>query len=210
MPDARYSFALALLPCLVLGCGSSDKPMPDAGVDMSVAPSCTPFMFAKPDPAQVAAGLMLVQNNKCQSCHGTSMSGNDDGVAFPGHMMAYPPNLTSDPDTGIGCWTDAQIENAILNGIDDQGQPICPPMPHFSEKGLMPADAVQIVAFLRSLTVVKNQVPDGPTCEAWGQLGGGCYDDSDCPMGASCSQSFCVTGFDMSGSVNDVDGGHHH
>jgi hypothetical protein len=100
---------------------------------------------------------------------------------------------------GLGCWTDAQIETAILDGSDNEGQPICPPMPHFSNKGLGPGEAQAIIAFLRSLPAAANQVPDTAACQPWGMLGGGCDVSGDCPAGAVCSFQFCVAGDDGGG-----------
>jgi len=84
--------------------------------------------------------------------------------------LGLPPNLTSDPATGLGCWTNAQIENAILNGTDNEGMPLCPPMPRFGhlagDGGLDGAGAQAVVAYLRSLAVVVYQVPDTPNCAA--------------------------------------------
>jgi hypothetical protein len=43
-------------------------------------------------------------------------------------FKAYAANITPDPDTGIGKWTDAQIAKAIRDGVDRDGQPYKPPM----------------------------------------------------------------------------------
>lgn len=185
-----------VIAAVALGCGSrleldGGDMGGDAGAKQS---SCTPTRPATLDPSLVARGMQLVKANKCQQCHGTDLAGNDNGVYIVGRSTpAYPPNLTPDLDSGIGCWSDTQIENAILNGVDDQGQPICPPMPHFARKGLTPADAQALAAFLRSLPAQVNQVPETPMCEPWGELGGGCIDDGDCPIGAACLLDFCVT-----------------
>ena len=119
--------------------------------------------------AEVALGLQLVGQHKCENCHGSTLEGNNDGVpslTVEGGI-AYPPNLTSDPATGLGCWTDDQIENAILNGIDNMGMPLCPPMPRFGHEGdagLDQAQAAAVVAYLRSLQHAVNNVPDTPNC----------------------------------------------
>jgi hypothetical protein len=115
------------------------------------------------DDAEVALGFALVQQLKCQQCHGQTLSGNRNGVPAPGGGTAYPPNLTRDPDTGLGCWSTADITNAILNGVDDQGRALCPPMPHFGARGLDAGAVVSIVQFLRSLPSVSNQVSE-TTC----------------------------------------------
>ena len=42
--------------------------------------------------------------------------------------LSVAKNITSDPDQGLGKWTDAEIERAIRKGIDRQGHPLKPPM----------------------------------------------------------------------------------
>ncbi|MHB8418613.1 MAG: c-type cytochrome [Myxococcales bacterium] len=134
------------------------------------------------DPSLVAAGSALVTQYQCQQCHGTTLSGNDDGVEIPNSsLIQYPPNLTSDPATGLGCWTDDQVANAILDSVDNEGQAICGPMPHFSALGLSQADAASIVVYLRSLPVFENGVQAGATCV--------CQKDADCPPAESCLSS---------------------
>jgi hypothetical protein len=188
---------------LVLGVGCSDNTngnsdLGDAGLLGGDGGCWTVAAASKLDPLLVAAGSALVTANNCQQCHGQNLSGNFDGVMFPGHSMpAYPPNLTTDPMTGLGCWTNDQIVDAILNGVDNQGQPLCPPMPHFSSMGMTKADAIAIAYFLHTLPAEVNQVPDTPACQAWGAEGGGCNVDTDCPMGDVCSYQFCVQPGDM-------------
>jgi hypothetical protein len=140
----------------------------DAGEEPSEEASCA--VDAGPlDDAQVALGLQLVGIHKCEDCHGDTLSGSNDGVpsltAEGG--LAYPPNLTLDPATGLGCWTNEQIVNAILNGVDNEGMPICNPMPqfgHLGDAGLDQAQAAAIVEYLRSLPIIVNNVPSTPNC----------------------------------------------
>jgi len=124
------------------------------------------------DDAEVALGQSIVMSHRCTTCHGGTLSGNYDGVMSPTLEggRAYPPNLTSDPATGLGCWTNEQIENAILNGIDNEGTALCPPMPrwaYLTDGGALDAAQAQaVVAFLRSLPIFVNQVPETPDCPA--------------------------------------------
>ena len=46
----------------------------------------------------------------------------------PGDIRAVVPNITPDPETGIGRWTDAQISTAIREGRRPDGSIIGPPM----------------------------------------------------------------------------------
>jgi hypothetical protein len=127
---------------------------------------CTPYVASGLDDAAVSAGNALVTTLKCRKCHGDLLSGNPDGVqsAQTEGGLAFPPNLTPDPATGLGCWTNAEIANAFLNGIDDQGEPLCPPMPHFADAGVDAAAAAEIIAYLRSLHPVVANIPNTPSC----------------------------------------------
>ena len=162
----------------------------DAGIDSG---ACTPFDASGLDDASVQEGKLEVWTvYKCQGCHqratqtvddagnGLVLSGNNDGIGDSG--MVFPPNLTSDPATGIGCWTDMQIANAILMGVDNEGKMLCPSMPRFgmpltsngAPRPGTPMDAgtaQQIVDFLRSLPMVSNQVTQ-TTCPMLVQDGG--------------------------------------
>jgi len=117
------------------------------------------------DDAQIQLGAAIISTHRCFDCHGQTLSGNNDGVAYAQDEggFAYPPNLTSDPATGLGCWTNAQIESAILDGVDNEGMPLCPPMPrfgHLQDGGLDAAQVQAVIEYLRSIPVTMNQVPD--------------------------------------------------
>ena len=186
---------------------TEDAPLPDASAaDTSttadvrtadVAPDsysppavCTAFDASGLDDASVAAGFEQVwQVYKCFGCHqkasetvddagrGILLSGNNDGLGDSG--MIFPPNLTSDLATGIGCWTNQQIENAFLQGQKPDGGSLCKPMPKFGQPATTadggpkfgyPMDAgtaKEVVDFLRSLPVVMNQV-HATTCPVLG------------------------------------------
>jgi Cytochrome c len=186
----RWAWALSLMLLPAAGAGGlaacsqtnavslDDGGTPDATTDSGIsgmdaaeeAEEASCAVDAGPySSAEVALGLQLVGQHKCENCHGSTLEGNNDGVpslTVEGGL-AYPPNLTSDPATGLGCWTDDQIENAILNGIDNMGMPLCPPMPRFGHEGdagLDQAQAAAVVAYLRSLTHTVNNVPSTPDC----------------------------------------------
>lgn len=110
------------------------------------------------------AGETLATQNVCASCHQSNAAGA--GVLAGGDMVItgsqiYGPNLTPDMDTGIGSWTDDQISKALLEGVDDEGATLCAIMPKFAFTEQQVAD---MIAYLRSLPAVKNEVPEG-SCE---------------------------------------------
>ncbi len=123
-------------------------------------------------PEAIARGKYLVDNvTGCLGCHsqidetisgeppvpGRLGSGRDFGIipGFPGHVRA--PNLTPDKDTGVGNWTDGELMRAIREGVSKDGRPLFPMMPYGSyAKTLSDADALAVVAYLRTLAPIKN------------------------------------------------------
>jgi mono/diheme cytochrome c family protein len=82
------------------------------------------------------------------------------GFGFTGPWgVSYAANLTSDPETGLGRWTDSEIV-ASLHGARRGGGRVLPPMPveHYA-KGLHEADIKALLAYLRSLPPIRNAVP---------------------------------------------------
>ncbi|WP_448202648.1 c-type cytochrome [Azospirillum sp. sgz302134] len=103
----------------------------------------------------------------CGNCHtpqgpdgpvkGMELAGGTPFVEQP--FTAYAPNITPDPETGIGRWTDAQIVAAIREGRRPDGSVIGPPMPIAFYRDLSDSDVQAIVAYLRSVPAVRNAVP---------------------------------------------------
>jgi mono/diheme cytochrome c family protein len=113
-----------------------------------------------------AKGAAAVSAHMCSNCHQTDMSGTTD--ALPANLLmapdvkAYASNLTPDKETGLGGWTDDQIDKAIREGINDEGEHLCKTMPIF--KAIEDQEAADIIAYLRSLMPVKQQIPES-SCE---------------------------------------------
>jgi hypothetical protein len=123
-----------------------------------------------PCPSGTAAsdGQGYVTNRGCQKCHGNDMAGqttylhnSPDGGTYPVGVYLYPPNLTSDMTTGIGSWPDEDVAFAIVNGVDNNGQNLCPEMQHYKE--MCANEANGIVAYLRSIPAVVKVIP-GSVC----------------------------------------------
>jgi hypothetical protein len=81
-------------------------------------------------------------------------------ATYPGTQL-YPPNLTPDQDTGIGTWTDGQLELAIRNGVDNNGEVLCPQMKHFAS--ITEDDMTATIAWLHALKPVAKKIP-GSIC----------------------------------------------
>ena len=75
---------------------------------------------------------------------------------------SYAANLTPDPDTGLGKWTEEQFIDAIRSGKHLGGsgsRPILPPMPWMNAAAMTSADFKAVFAYLRSIPAVNNAVP---------------------------------------------------
>jgi hypothetical protein len=91
------------------------------------------------------------------------LGGSDVGFAIPGAGVFVGQNLTPDKETGLGKWTDAQVIAALRTGKTPDGRTLSPVMPYPALSHLTDADAEAIVAFLKSLPSVTNQVKNfGP------------------------------------------------
>jgi mono/diheme cytochrome c family protein len=79
----------------------------------------------------------------------------EDGI--PGRVVA--PNLTPDPQTGSGLWTDDQIARAIREGIGHDGRTLFPMMPYRSYRQMSDEDLASVVVYIRSLPPVVHALP---------------------------------------------------
>jgi mono/diheme cytochrome c family protein len=78
-------------------------------------------------------------------------------------VVPVSANLTSDNDTGLGKWTADQIVTALLQGTDDEGKGLCPPMPAGpmgAFGGITKDDALDIANYVKSLPPIVNQIDD--------------------------------------------------
>ena len=140
------------------------------------APSPVAGNFAPENRYLVERGEYLVELLGCGGCHtdgalegapqmGKALAGSGIGVAYmnpfnndrPG--VLYPPNITPDRETGIGEWSDNQIAAAIRSGLGRHVSRRIAVMPWPAYAKMSDEDANAIVAYLRSIKPVRNQVP---------------------------------------------------
>jgi len=104
----------------------------------------------------VACGNCHTQNTPQGPMPGMELAG---GTKFDENFgISYAPNITPDPETGIGKWTDAQIIAAIREGKRPDGSIIGPPMPIELYRDMSDDDVKAIVAYLHSVKPVVNKV----------------------------------------------------
>lgn len=72
----------------------------------------------------------------------------------------YGTNITPDPQTGLGRWSDDEIAGAIRDG-DAHGKGVeAPVMPYYLYSGMSDEDTRDLVAYLRSLPAIHREVPE--------------------------------------------------
>ena len=144
----------------------------------SCMPASQPGVAA---PAAMTAGQKLERGRYlsvimgCNDCHTPGslygapdttrmLAGSELGWRGP-WGVSFARNLTSDTETGIGSWTEAQIVTAIREGRRPDGSPLLPPMPWPSFARMTDDDAYALAAFIKSLPAVRHvnlqQVPPG-------------------------------------------------
>jgi mono/diheme cytochrome c family protein len=117
-----------------------------------------------PHMPDLANGKMLFYIGGCASCHATPAQ--KDRTRLGGGMALespfgtfYPPNISSDPNDGIGAWTEAQFVTAMTKGTSPSGEHLYPAFPYTSYQHMSYRDLRDLFAFLKTLPAVKGRVP---------------------------------------------------
>ncbi len=123
----------------------------------------------------VARGEYLTHAADCASCHtvpGGVMFTGGRAFVLPKMGTIFSPNITPDPATGIGAYTDDDWVKAIRTGIGRGGKHLYPAMPYAEYAKLTRADALAIKAYLFSLKPVSATSPANrmkfPFDQRWG------------------------------------------
>jgi mono/diheme cytochrome c family protein len=141
---------------------------------MRIAYLAVPAMLATFTPvlAQdplLARGEYLAHIVDCGGCHTEGaligkpdpkleLAGSSIGFDVPGYGYVFPPNLTSDRETGIGDWRAEDIKRAVITGERPDGRIlVVMPWPHYS--ALTPEDADALAAYIDSLPPIAHAVP---------------------------------------------------
>lgn len=108
----------------------------------------------------IERGEYLARAGDCVSCHtakgGAPMAGGLRVDTPFGYMLS--PNITPDPDTGIGRWSSAEFYRALHEGVNQHGKDMFPTMPYDFYTKVTRADADAIYAYLRTVKPVRNTV----------------------------------------------------
>jgi mono/diheme cytochrome c family protein len=100
------------------------------------------------DPSQHGAPIIA----------GTEGGGEVMPVAeLPGRVVAS--NITPDPQTGSGNWSDDQLARAIREGIGHDGRTLFPMMPYEHFRKMSDEDLASLVVYIRSMPPLRHDLP---------------------------------------------------
>ncbi|MDR6292046.1 mono/diheme cytochrome c family protein [Inquilinus ginsengisoli] len=125
-----------------------------------------PARAADPVPADPASadpvvrGAYVFAAGGCAACH--TAPGADAKPLAGGRALKtpfgtfYTPNITPDPDTGIGKWSEDDFRRAMRQGVSPQGDDYYPAFPYTSFTGITDRDLDDLWAYLRSVQPVHQ------------------------------------------------------
>jgi hypothetical protein len=173
-PMKKLKKILLVLVCVVAVVAGVGLPAV-VGIRPLIGPKARPLTARtfERTPARLERGRYLVTSAQapCTLCHSPlETSGGElkvkedmmlagrnwepDGVPF-----VTAPNLTPDPETGAGGWTDDQLARAIREGIGHDGRTLFPIMPYQRFRNMSDEDLASIIVFLRSIPPIRNPLP---------------------------------------------------
>jgi mono/diheme cytochrome c family protein len=145
-PIASFTVALALFG--LAGCHSA-------------LPPADPRTGASFDASRVARGASLAAVGNCRGCHTRR-----DGPPFAGGEpmpspfgTIYSTNITPDPESGIGRWSEEAFQRAMRKGVRRDGAHLYPAFPYDRFTRVTDEDNRSIYAYLMSLPPVRYSPP---------------------------------------------------
>ncbi len=109
----------------------------------------------------VARGEYLVTAGNCASCHTTQ-----DGAFMSGGLpfrtpfgTIYSTNITPDPLTGIGNWSEIDFLNSLRHGVRPDGDHLYPAFPYTAYTKASDDDILAMFAYLKSIKPVRITPP---------------------------------------------------
>jgi mono/diheme cytochrome c family protein len=114
-----------------------------------------------------ARGERIFWAGGCTSCHSRPKSEGEARLELAGGLeLKTPfgtfvaPNISPDPDSGIGNWSLEDFANAMMRGVSPDGSHFYPAFPYSSYARMKPADVGDLHAFMKMLPAVAGAAPD--------------------------------------------------
>ena len=147
------------------------------GAAIAVVGAIVAWVVTRPDPLpddafagltpDVAHGEQVFWAAGCASCHAAENAEGEAKLVLSGGMAFaspfgtfYAPNISSDPDHGIGSWSMQDLGNAMMRGVSPSGRHLYPVFPYVSYAKAEKQDIADLYAFLQ--TVPADATPSRP------------------------------------------------
>ncbi len=111
--------------------------------------------FGAGDPARGKVVIALAGGCGCHNPEKGPIGAGGRRLTTPFGAF-YSTNITPDPETGIGNWTDEEITAAIRDGYLRGKGVEAPVMPYYKYAGMADGDVADVVAYLRTLPPVRQ------------------------------------------------------
>lgn len=144
---------------------------------LAVAAAALAWFLTAPDPLETAElpthqpdlanGELVFYAAGCSSCHATPEAKGDDKLKLAGGLelntdfgIFRVPNISPDPETGIGGWSTLEFVNAVTRGVSPGGAHYYPSFPYSSYARMRTEDVIDLKVFMDTLPAVSNRVAD--------------------------------------------------
>ena len=130
-------------------------------------PATIPGAALPPHTPDVANGRTMFEIGGCASCHATPADDPQkvERTKLGGGLPLkspfgtfYVPNISPDPDDGIGAWSEADFVTALMKGTSRRGRHLFPAFPYTSYAHMTLADARDLFAYLKTLPPIAGRV----------------------------------------------------
>jgi mono/diheme cytochrome c family protein len=132
-------------------------------------PVVVPAAALPPYTPNLDNGRTMFNAGGCSSCHATPAADPNavDRTRLGGGLALhspfgtfYVPNISPDPNDGIGGWSEANFVTALWKGTADDGENLYPAFPYTSYQHMVLNDVRDLFAYLKTLPPVAGAVRD--------------------------------------------------
>ena len=114
----------------------------------------------------IANGGYIFVAAGCSSCHAAPGTKGEDKLKLSGGLklstpfgVFHVPNISPDPDHGIGTWTLAEFVTSMKRGIGRKGEYLYPAFPYTAYQRMRIEDIIDLKAYLDTLPLVATSAP---------------------------------------------------
>jgi mono/diheme cytochrome c family protein len=142
---------------------------------LAIAAAALLWIFTAPEPLEAAAlpahqpdpanGERIFHAAGCASCHAAPDARGEERLLLVGGLELDTdfgtfrvPNISPDPETGIGGWSAADFVNAVMRGVSPGGAHYYPAFPYGSYAKMRVEDVLDLKAFMDTLPPAPGQV----------------------------------------------------